>query len=259
MQLNKGNYLMLDTTETKVEETSTVDNSVETKPNFMDLISPEYKEMKSLKNFESVDSLVKSYLSAQEMLGKRVKDLSGEEISLIDAKFGKPTTKEDYTFDGEESFKLEVLEAGLNDSQAARLYQLKQRKKEELLKTQEQERNSLKEKVEQELDLEFGKDLEARMEIASKVAKEHLGEDYELPLDPKLIKAFAQIGKKLYNHESVGTDQVSKFGLSASEARNELELLRLDPNHKAAKMSNKESVRMTALDREEYFLKKIYR
>lgn len=251
---------MNDTTETMVEEPSTVDNSVEREiPSFKDLISPQFKEVKALQNFETVDSIVKSYLSAQEMLGKRVRDLSAEDISVIDKKFGKPESKDGYSFKTEDDFLDKAFEAGLTDAQAARYHKIEMSKQEQKAKEQQQAAELLKEKVEKELDAEFGAHLEARMELANKVAKDHLGEDYVLPLDAKLIKAFANMGKKLYDHESVGTNQVGQFGLSASEAREELNMLRNDPAHKKAMMSYNKATREAALAKEDYFLQKIYK
>ena len=212
-----------------VESTDTVlDNSTET-PNevtsFKELLPEDLRDSKVLKNFESVGDMAKSLISAQEMVGKRVKDLTADELKAVNAKFGTPESVEGYEFDAPEDFKKEALEIGLSVEQAEKLHELTVAKSE----TTKVDVETAMEDFAKALEGEFGGKLEAKIDLARKAALELGGKDLEgsifqegVPGDLKIIKALSEAGKRLFDHESVqggigGTKTFDEVNLEINE------------------------------------------
>ena len=205
--------------------------------------------------------MAKSLLSAQEMVGKRVTDLSAEELKVINAKFGAPESIEGYEFEAEEAFKAEALELGLNHNQALKLLERTNSIKEAAAKEADLTKETRLEDHARALEAEFGSRLEARIDLARKAALELGGEDLESsvfnsdnPADLKIIKALSEAGKRLFDHESVATNQVTQFGLTPSEAINEIALLKSNPEFKAAYTGRDDAARKAATNK----LSKLY-
>lgn len=248
-------------TESTVAEKTTVDNSVEgvvdtlTEPKVLDLLSDELKTHKALQNYDTVDSMAKSLLSAQELVGKRVQDLNAEELLSLDSKFGKPENADGYSIDGNPEFKAKAFDIGLNNKQALKLFELETAVKEEQSKAADLASTTRMNEVGKELEEAFGAQLEARVELAKKAAMELGGSDLyntvfdEKALgDPKLIKALSEAGKRIFDHESVATNQITKFGLTPTEARNELNLLKRDGDFMSAYMNSTHAGHAGALE-----------
>lgn len=230
-------------------------------PKLMELLSDDLKEIKALQNYDSVDAMAKSLLSAQEMVGKRVADLSKEDLIAVNKKLGVPEDISGYDFDAEEAFKQEALEIGLSHEQARKLLEKQSVLNEALAKEQE---IALKEKEEgaiNALEKEFGSQFEARMDLARKTALELGGEDLEKGvfdieggIDPKIIKALSEAGKRIFDHESVAVNQATKFGLTPAEAINEIKLLKSNPEFRVAYEDRDPQVRQAAAKK----LEKLY-
>lgn len=239
--------------EATVAENTTVETST---PALKDLLSKDLREIKALQNYESVDSMAKSLLSAQEMVGKRVADLSVDELKAINTKLGAPETVEGYDFEAGDAFKAEALEMGLSHEQARKLSVLNASKQENANKEASNVQADRLEAFTKELETEFGSKLEARMDLARKAALELGGEELEKgvfaedgPMDLKVIKALSEAGKRLFDHESVGVNQVTKFGLTPSEAINEIALMKNNPEFRAAYTGRDTAARKAATDK----------
>lgn len=253
-------------TDTTVEST-TVDNSTEAKveatvetkaspPALKELLSEELREIKALKNYETVDSMAKSLLSAQEMVGKRVTDLSADELKTISKKFGVPETIEGYEFEADETFKTEALELGLNHEQAMKLHESIVTKNTTAEREAALAAETAMEDFTKSLEDTFGSKMEARIDLARKAALELGGEELEKavfkegePGDLKIIKALSEAGKRLLDHESVATEGAAKFGLTPSEAENEIALLKNNPEFRSAYTSRDDATRKAATDK----------
>lgn len=224
--------------------------------NLKELLSDDLKEHKALQNYDTVDSMAKSLLSAQELVGKRVADLSAEELIGLDAKFGKPENIEGYNFEADEAFKNTALDAGLSHNQALKLWE---KQAETLSASEKAKEEALVNKMDEAgkaLEAEFGSQLEARVNLAKKAAQELGGEDLykgvfesEAGMDPTIIKALSEAGKRIFDHESVATEQITKFGLTPQEALNEIETLKRDPVFKELKDSRDARARNAAAEK----------
>ncbi len=252
-------------------EVKTEDNSVEAPvaenatteaPGVLDLLSDELKSHKALQNYESVDAMAKSLLSAQEMVGKRVSELSAEDLISLDAKFGKPESVDGYKFEATEEFKVEALNAGLSYNQAVKLWEQKVERA-TLNEKDESEALALQiEEVGKVLHDEFGSQFEARIDIAKRAAKELGGEDLykhvfesDAGLDPILIKALSEAGKRVLDHESVGTEQINNFGFTPSEAISEIAVYKSSPEYEKAMSGKHKAAKQAATEK----LAKLYK
>jgi hypothetical protein len=255
-------------TEAPVETAVAPEATTENQPNrpeqtpLTEMLSEELREIEALKNYDSVDSMAKSLLSAQKMVGKRVEDLSKEDLVAVNKKFGVPDSIEGYEFEAEEAFKQEALDIGLNHEQARRLFEKQVALQETIAKEQELAFKDAEAQAVSSLEKEFGSQFEARMDLARKTARELGGEDLEKGVfdiqggfDPKIIKALSEAGKRLFDHESVAVNQATKFGLTPSEAENEIKLLKSNPEFRAAYEDRDPSVRNAAAKK----LEKLYK
>lgn len=254
-------------TEPAVVESATVEKSVEpvatesAPTELHSLLSEELRSHKALQNFKDVNSMAKSLLSAQEMVGKRVSELSADELLSLNGKFGMPKDTSGYDFEADEAFKEQALELGLNHNQALKMLNVNAAAKEAADKVATEKAAAKVDAVTLELEEAFGGQLEARVDIAKKAALELGGEDLhdavfnlEGGMDPKMIKALSEAGKRIFDHESVGTNQITKFGLTPQEALNEISLYKQTPEYKDASNNRDPAVRKAATDK----LQKLY-
>lgn len=218
-----------------------------------ELLSEDLRNHKALQNYDTVDSMAKSLLSAQEMVGKRVADLTPEELVALDSKFGKPESIEGYGFEADEAFKNTALEVGLNHNQAQKLWEKTTQGNEAAAKAKADALATSIDDAGRALEAEYGSQLEARVDLAKKAAQELGGEDLyksvfesEAGIDPKMVKALSEAGKRIFDHESVGSNQVTKFGLTPSEALNEIALLKSDPEFQGAYAGRNDAARRAA-------------
>ncbi len=63
---------------------------------FLDSLPDDLKAEKSLQSFKDVGSLAKSYSEINKLMGKKITDLSADELKTISSKFGAPEKPEDY-------------------------------------------------------------------------------------------------------------------------------------------------------------------
>ena len=244
------------------QETVLTETETPTEVNFKDLISDEYRDEKSLQNFNSVDDLVKSYLSAQRMIGANKiaipnKMATEEDWKEVFSKLGAPNNPEDYKYSfKEDEINPEQLKAfnetahrlGLLPQQAERLIkfynEMNQTNQETTMKTAEQKQIQ----VESELKKEFGAEFEKRLDQAKKLAVETFGVDMlnntllqdgtRLGDNIEVIKAMSMLADKLSEDEIIKGDGVGY--MTASELQKEIDELTEDgspywnkshPNH----------------------------
>ena len=230
--------------------------------NFQELIPEEYKEEKALQNFSSMDDFVKSYLSAQKLVGANKvaipnKMATDEDWEQVYSKLGRPAKPEDYKYSfGEEEIDQEQLK---NFNETAHRIGLLPKQAERIIKfynemNTEQEAAKLKlfdakqAEAMTELKKEFGPTYTKRLDQAKKLAVETLGSEMlndtimkdgsRLGDNVSVIKAFSMLADKLSEDEIIkgeGTGYVT-----ASEIEKEIAELTEDgspywnkthPNH----------------------------
>ena len=214
--------------ETVLAEATTEQKEAEPKViNFKDLIPEKYKEEKALSNFVSMDDFVKSYLSAQRLVGankvaipnKMATDDDWEEVY---SKLGRPAKPEDYKYSfSEEEINQDQLK---NFNETAHRIGLLPKQAERIIKfynemnTQAEADNQKLNEVKQteamaDLKKEFGPTYTKRLDQAKKLATETLGNEMlnntvlkdgtRLGDNVEVIKAFSMLADKLSEDEII--------------------------------------------------------
>ena len=230
--------------------------------NFQELIPEEYKEEKALQNFSSMDDFVKSYLSAQKLVGANKvaipnKMATDEDWEQVYSKLGRPAKPEDYKYSfGEEEIDQEQLKnfnetahrIGLLPKQAERIIKFYNEMNTEQEAAKSKLFDAKQAEAMTELKKEFGPTYTKRLDQAKKLAVETLGSDMlnntimkdgsRLGDNVSVIKAFSMLADKLSEDEIIkgeGTGYVT-----ASEIEKEIAELTEDgspywnkthPNH----------------------------
>ena len=230
--------------------------------NFQELIPEEYKEEKALQNFSSMDDFVKSYLSAQKLVGANKvaipnKMATDEDWEQVYSKLGRPAKPEDYKYSfGEEEIDQEQLKnfnetahrIGLLPKQAERIIKFYNEMNTEQEAAKSKLFDAKQAEAMTELKKEFGPTYTKRLDQAKKLAVETLGSEMlnetimkdgsRLGDNVSVIKAFSMLADKLSEDEIIkgeGTGYVT-----ASEIEKEIAELTEDgspywnkthPNH----------------------------
>ena len=217
-------------TTTDQSQTSVLSGEQTTQTNFQDLIPDEYRSEKSLENFKDMGDFVKSYLSAQKIVGADKipvpnKFATEDDWKAVFNKLGAPEKPEDYKYSFKEgevdkelvsSFNQEAHKLGLLPQQAESLIkyynditqgqsaQLEERATETRLNT------------ENELKREFGPQYNKRLDQAKRLATSTLGNEFlentylqdgsKLGDNISVVKAFSQLADKLSEDEVVKGD-----------------------------------------------------
>ena len=178
--------------ETVLAEATTEQTEVEPKViNFKEVIPEKYKDEKALANFTSMDDFVKSYLSAQRLVGANKvaipnKMATDEDWEEVYSKLGRPSKPEDYKYSfGEEEIDQNALKnfnetahrIGLLPKQAERIIKFYN----EMNTQAEVDNQKLFEEKQTvamtDLKKEFGPTYTKRLDQAKKLATETLGNE----------------------------------------------------------------------------------
>ena len=214
--------------ETVLAEATTEQKEAEpTVINFKDLIPEKYKEEKALSNFVSMDDFVKSYLSAQRLVGANKVAIpnkmgTDEDWEEVYSKLGRPAKPEDYKYSfSEEEINQDQLK---NFNETAHRIGLLPKQAERIIKfynemnTQAEVDNQKMFEVKQteamtNLKKEFGPTYTKRLDQAKKLAVETLGNDMlnntilkdgsRLGDSVEVIKAFSMLADKLSEDEII--------------------------------------------------------
>ncbi len=218
------------TTATLVPETK-VPEAASAVVDFQSLIPEEYREEKSLQNFNKMDDFVKSYLHSQKMVGLDKipvpnKHATDEDWKEVYKRLGSPETADAYTYslpedhavpeDTLKSFSEEAVKLGLLPNQADGIMKyynevINQGVNDQTIKAEEARKVS-----EQELRKEFGSTFDNRITGAKNLATATLGADFlnttmladgsKLGDNPQIVKAFANLSEKLSEDDIVKGD-----------------------------------------------------
>ena len=177
---------------------------------FILTLPEELRAEKGLQKFKGTDDLAKSYLEQQKMLGKKVEELTAEEIKAIAPKFGAPQSVDEYEFeplqlpegmdDTTVWFKQKAFELGIPKDAAQKLraeFTSMQLEKMEAMGLQAQQ--TQEESISQ-LKKEFGSAFDARVSAANKALREFGGDEAVQALasagldsNPALVKSYLRL------------------------------------------------------------------
>ena len=252
-------------TTTDQSQTSVLSGEQTTQNNFQDLIPDEYRGEKSLSNFRDMGDFVKSYLSAQKIVGADKipvpnKFATEDDWKAVFNKLGAPEKPEDYKYNFKEgevdkdllsNFNQQAHKLGLLPQQAESLVRFYNELNEG--NSVQAEENAAKSRIntENELKKEFGPQYVKRLDQAKRLASSTLGNDFlentyladgsRLGDNLNVVKAFSNLAEKLSEDEVVKGDSSSY--MTANEIEKEISSLteegspywiKTHPNHRKA-------------------------
>ena len=252
-------------TTTDQSQSSVLSGEQTTQNNFQDLIPEEYRGEKSLSNFKDMNDFVKSYLSAQKIVGADKipvpnKFATEDDWKAVFTKLGAPEKPEDYKYSFKEgeldkdlvaSFNVEAHRLGLLPQQAESLIKYYNDFAEGNAIQTEEKAAETRLHTENELKREFGPQYAKRLDQAKRLASSTLGNDFlentlladgsRLGDNLNVVKAFSNLAEKLSEDEVVKGDSSSY--MTANEIEKEINSLteegspywtKTHPNHQKA-------------------------
>ena len=252
--------------ETTTDQSQTsVLSGEQTQNNFQDLIPEEYRGEKSLSNFKDMNDFVKSYLSAQKIVGADKipvpnKFATEDDWKAVFTKLGAPENPDDYKYNFKEgevdqellsTFNQQAHKLGLLPQQAESLIKFYNDLNEGNSIQAEEKAAETRLHTENELKREFGPQYVKRLDQAKRLAISTLGNEFlentlladgsRLGDNLNVVKAFSNLAEKLSEDEVVKGDSSSY--MTANEIEKEINSLteegspywtKTHPNHQKA-------------------------
>jgi len=219
------------TTEQPTETTAALTTPEAPTVDFQSLIPEEYREEKSLQNFNKMDDFVKSYLHSQKLVGLDKiavpnKHATDEDWKEVYKKLGSPETADAYKYslpedhqvpeDTLKSFSEEAVKLGLLPNQADGIMKYYNDVINQGLNDQNMKADEARKVSEQELRQEFGPTFDNKITGAKNLATATLGADFlnntmladgsKLGDNIQIVKAFANLSEKLSEDDIVKGD-----------------------------------------------------
>ena len=208
-------------TEATPQQTVLTETEQTKEVNFKDLIPENFREEKSLENFNNMEDFVKSYLHAQKMVGADKipvpnKHSTDEDWNEVFKRLGAPSDPNDYKYDFKDQemdseavqeFNKTAHRLGLLPKQAEGLIKFYNELNGNIAANQEEQAAQAQLNVETELKKEFGPQFNKRLDQAKRLAVNSLGQDFlentylkdgsRLGDNLTVIKAFSSLADKL--------------------------------------------------------------
>ena len=208
-------------TEATPQQTVLTETEQTKEVNFRDLIPENFREEKSLENFNNMEDFVKSYLHAQKMVGADKipvpnKHSTDEDWNEVFKRLGAPSSPDDYKYDFKDQemdigqvqeFNKTAHKLGLLPKQAEGLIKFYNEMNGNIAANQEEAAAQAQLNVETELRKEFGPQFNKRLDQAKRLAVNSLGQDFlentylkdgsRLGDNLQVIKAFSDLADKL--------------------------------------------------------------
>ena len=220
-------------TEATPQQTVLTETEQTKEVNFKDLIPENFREEKSLENFNNMEDFVKSYLHAQKMVGADKipvpnKHSTDEDWNEVFKRLGAPSSPDDYKYDFKDQemdsgqvqeFNKTAHKLGLLPKQAEGLIKFYNEMNGNIAANQEEAAAQAQLNVETELRKEFGPQFNKRLDQAKRLAVNSLGQDFlentylkdgsRLGDNLQVIKAFSNLADKLSEDPIIQGDGTS--------------------------------------------------
>jgi len=223
---------------------------------FQDSLPEDLRGNPSLKNFNDVGSLAKSYVHAQRMVGADKIPLPGnnsadDDCSRVYDKLGRPADIKDYDVSlpeifEDDGFRKSIHAAGLNQKQAASVAQFMQSQTEAANGKLDAYREQAKLDTETELRAEYGKAFGEKVQRAQATAKYLLGSKGDptsednilgnirladgrmLGDHPDIIRMFEQMSHEIAEDDLDGV--ATENAMTPQDAQDEIDIIQADRN-----------------------------
>lgn len=219
---------------------------------FRQYLADDLKANPALESFKDINGLVKSYLNAQQVIGRRFEDLTPEQLNLYYNKMGRPENPDGYSISDEDLndpmvgwYKQTAHKLGLGKQAAEELYQAYKNHATEIQAQQNQKMQEVSDQYIKQLKQDFGHAFDERIQMAQRAVRELGGPELQQLLanpligdHPAVVKAFSEMGRRLMEHKGI-TGQGQGFKISPEEAAMEIENLNRDPEFLKAYMNHR--------------------
>ena len=235
---------------------------------------PGLREEPSLKTFDSVDKLAKSYVNAVKMIGGNPDNMvaipdEGEKWDDFYNKIGRPEKANDYQFGDEngelDGFREFAHDTGLTQDQANNILKLYGDIQEEQEESQQNGLEELRTNTTMELQKEWGKNFDGKMDYAKRAFAQFASPELSQLMDesgmgnhPEMLRVFAKVGELMGEDSLVVGTGLGSSQLSPEQAQQEIQALYSDKEFSKSYRDNKDPAHKTAMSKMERLFKQAY-
>ena len=258
------------------EETGQAETSESSALEFTASSLPEgLRDEPSLQTFDTVDKLAKSYVNAVKKIGGEPDNLisipkEGESWDGLYNQLGRPERSDGYDFgvDDEgtlDDFKEFAHQTGLSQNQAENVLSLFSDIQEEEEKQRKQSIDDLKLSSEQDLQKEWGKNYDGKVDMATRAFAQFsspelrsIMNDTGLGNHPEMIKVFAKIGEMLGEDSLVVGSGLGSAQMTPQQAQEEIQKLYSDKEFSQAYRDARDPGHKQAMNKMDRYFKLAY-
>ena len=235
---------------------------------------PGLREEPSLKTFDSVDKLAKSYVNAVKMIGGNPDNMvaipdEGETWDDFYNKIGRPEKANDYQFGDEngelDGFREFAHDTGLTQDQADNILKLYGDIQEEQEEAHQNGLEELRTNTTMELQKEWGKNYDGKMDYAKRAFAQFATPELSQLMDesgmgnhPEMLRVFAKVGELMGEDSLVVGTGLGSSQLSPEQAQQEIQALYSDKEFSKSYRDNKDPGHKTAMGKMERLFKQAY-
>ena len=235
---------------------------------------PGLREEPSLKTFDSVDKLAKSYVNAVKMIGGNPDNMvaipeEGEKWDDFYNKIGRPEKAGDYQFGDEngelDGFREFAHDTGLTQDQADNILKLYGDIQEEQEEAHQNGLEELRTNTTMELQKEWGKNYDGKMDYAKRAFAQFATPELSQLMDesgmgnhPEMLRVFAKVGELMGEDSLVVGTGLGSSQLSPEQAQQEIQALYSDKEFSKSYRDNKDPGHKTAMSKMEKLFKQAY-
>ena len=235
---------------------------------------PGLREEPSLKTFDSVDKLAKSYVNAVKMIGGNPDNMvaipdEGETWDDFYNKIGRPEKANDYQFGDEngelDGFREFAHDTGLTQDQASNILKLYGDIQEEQEEAHQNGLEELRTNTTMELQKEWGKNYDGKMDYAKRAFAQFASPELSQLMDesgmgnhPEMLRVFAKVGELMGEDSLVVGTGLGSSQLSPEQAQQEIQALYSDKEFSKSYRDNKDPGHKTAMNKMERLFKQAY-
>ena len=234
---------------TEQDSESVLGSGVGENQDWRDSLSDELRNDPTLQNYKDVESLAKTVVHQQKMIGNRIPlPKTDEEKNELYSKLGRPEDATNYEVQVPEThqqyfrnetideFKNVAHKIGLNNEQVNALMDFQLGQIDNELQLQGSNLSVQKEEVEASLKKEWGFDYDKNLRAAQRALQVYGDDevralmDTEVGNNPAVIKLFARLGKDVTEDMAQNT-QNNGLNVSPLDAKQEIQKIMDDPKH----------------------------
>lgn len=247
---------VVDQTDSPVEDVHQgpdIPQQAETKTftHWKDLLTEEYKDHTFLKGHEDLNSLAKEYVHQKHLIGKKLSDLTVEELNEIQMKQGRPARIEDYEIQIQEPMREDditfakslAFKNGWTNEQLNENIKAFKERENMMVSLWEQDQKRTRQLWRDQLKQEWGPEFEKRINTIKQFQDEFFTEGLKKMMsnpqanmgdNPEILKTLYNVAKHFEKGTYVGKETGMAGGMTMNQAIEEIR--RIDHNPEMVKI-----------------------